>query len=380
MLRIREGLRERGHDAMLFASSAAANGEADYYCRGTTGPTRALLQCANPWAWRRMRQLIGEFRPDVVHVRMFLTQLSPLILPPLGRVPSLYHVPWYRPVCPTGTKLLPDGTDCTVIPGVPCHRNGCVPLRWWLPLMGQRYLLRRWIHNLDRIVAVGQPVRSELLADGIGPVELLQNGTCVSAPRPPLHSPPSAAFAGRLVPEKGVDVLLRAFRGVVEELPEASLLIAGRGPELSRLKGLAERLGLTQQVKFAGHLARPGLEAELVHAWVQVVPSRWREPFGNVVAEAMMRGTVVVASAEGGNASLLEHGRTGLLVARNDVGALRDALVRLLTNRNVAEEMGQRARMYALEHLSESAYLTRLLAIYAELVSAGSNGGEASEI
>jgi len=99
-LMLRDGLRERGHDVRIFASRAESSPDdthADYYCFGTTTTARTALQVANPWAYRRLRSVLAEFRPDVVHVKMFLTQLSPLILPLLRDVPTLHHVVWYRP-------------------------------------------------------------------------------------------------------------------------------------------------------------------------------------------------------------------------------------------------------------------------------------------
>jgi hypothetical protein len=84
LLRLRDALRERGHDVRLFASNAKEDGNctpADYTCRGTTSRFRTLLQVANPWAAIGLRNVLRSFQPDVVHVKIFLTQLSPLILP-----------------------------------------------------------------------------------------------------------------------------------------------------------------------------------------------------------------------------------------------------------------------------------------------------------
>jgi hypothetical protein len=106
---------------------------ADYECFGTTSRFRTLLQTFNPWAFAGLRRVLAEFRPDVVHVRMFLTQLSPLILPLLRDLRSLYHVIWYRPVCPLRTKVLPDGTACHDPAGIACSRHRCLPLRDWVP-------------------------------------------------------------------------------------------------------------------------------------------------------------------------------------------------------------------------------------------------------
>jgi glycosyltransferase involved in cell wall biosynthesis len=376
IIKIRDCLRQRGVDARLFASTAEDNrgsNHADERCFGTTSLLRTPLQVANPFAYRRLRHVLDDFQPDVVHVQIFLTQLSPLILPLLTNIPSIYHVAWYRPVCPLGTKMLPDGSECRVRAGRACHENGC--LRWhnWGLLMGQRSLFRRWWQTFDRIIAVSASIRDELAADDIGPVEVMWNPVADRAARPRLSFPPTVAYAGRLVPEKGVDVLLHAFRHVVEEIPGAHLLILGDGPEREALERRAADLGLEAHVKFLGHVAPAEAEEGLASAWVQAVPSRWREPFGNVAAEAMMRGTAVVASASGGLAEFVQNGETGLLVRPGDPTSLSQALTRLLGDRELAEQMGQRGREFAKAHLRLDDYLDRLLETYAAVSVAGAS-------
>lgn len=368
VVKIRDSLRERGVDARLFASTAEDGtgvNQADAACFGTTSLLRTPLQVANFSAYRRLRRLLDVFQPDVVHVHIFLTQLSPLILPLLTTIPSIYHVNWYRPVCPLGTKMLPDGSECRVRAGLACHDNGC--LRWhnWSLLMGQRLLFRRWWQAFDRIIAVSGSIREELAADGIGPAEVMWNPVANQPVRPPLSLPPTIAYAGRLVPEKGVSVLLRAFGEVVEEIPAAHLLILGDGPERTALERRAADLRLGARVKFLGHLPPAAAEESLARAWVQAVPSRWREPFGNVAAEAMMRGTAVVASASGGLAEFVQEGDTGLLVPPGEAGPLARALVRLLRDRDHAEKMGQRGREFATTNLRLGSYIDRLLELYA---------------
>lgn len=374
MLGLREGLRRRGHDARLLASSAddgtGANA-ADYRCFGTTTPFRTVLQTVNPLAYLRLRRVLRDFRPDVVHVRIFLTQLSPLILPLLRDVPTVYHVAWYRPVCPLGTKLLPDGSACTVRAGRACLRDGCLPIHYWLLQMVQRRLFRRWWSAFDRIVAVSGSVRDELALDGIEPVQVMWNAVPARPARPPLTRPPTVAFAGRLVREKGADVLLRAFRAVLDDVPDARLIVAGDGPERRRLERLAGELGLEPHVSILGHLSRAEAERRFATAWVQCVPSRWAEPFGIVAAEGMMRGTAVVATRSGGLAEIVRDEETGLLVPPDEPIALADALRRILSDRGLAEAMGLRGREHALASLGPEAYLDRLLELYSDLVGSG---------
>jgi glycosyltransferase involved in cell wall biosynthesis len=367
---LRDGLRRRGHDARVFASSAGVDGalEADYRCTGTTSSVRTLLQSANPFAARELRRVLRAFQPDVVHVRMFLTQLSPLILPLLRDVPSIYHVVWYRPICPIGTKLLPDGSICRVPPGAVCYRAGCLPLRDWGPLMMQMRLWRRWRDVFDVVVANSDAVRGRLLAEGIEPVEVIPNGVPVRPGRGPLADPPTVVYAGRLVPEKGVDVLVRAFAGALEEVPEARLTIAGDGPAAGALRGLVRTLGMGDCVEMTGRLPRRELERRFEGAWVQAVPSRWEEPFGIVAAEAMMRGTAVVASATGGLLEIVEES-CGLLVPPVDVAALTSALVRVLSVRELAESFGAAGRRIALERFGLPRFVEAILSLYRELLA-----------
>jgi glycosyltransferase involved in cell wall biosynthesis len=369
-LGLRDGLRREGHDARIFSSTARSSSEvsfADYECVGTTSRWRTLLQVANPWAFTELGRVLAEFRPDVVHVRMFLTQLSPLILPLLRDVPTLYHVVWYRPICPIGTKTLPDGTACRVSAGIACYGNHCLPLRDWFPLMLQMWLWHRWRHVFNLVVANSEATKRYLIAEGIDPVKVVWNGIPVQAPRSPLSSPPTVVFAGRLVREKGVDVLLHAFVRVVARIPEARLLVIGDGPEQDMLGHLIGELGLVPNISMFGHLSRSETERYCAKAWVQAVPSRWAEPFGLVAAEAMMRGTAVVASASGGLTEIIQDGKTGFLVPPNDINALAEIMLRLLGDRELAEQMGMAGRTFAREHLNESIYVDRFVEVYQTL-------------
>jgi glycosyltransferase involved in cell wall biosynthesis len=249
-----------------------------------------------------------------------------------------------------------------------CYRNGCLPLRDWLPLMAQMKLWQSWRASFNLVVVETLSLRDCLAAEGIGPLEVVAPGVPVRPGRPPLQLPPTVAYAGRLVPEKGVDLLLRAFATVVRDIPEAQLLLAGNGPERPALERLVAELDLAAHVSMAGHLPRGEADRYLAPAWVQAIPSRWAEPFGLVAAEAMMRGTAVVASASGGLAEIVQDGLTGFLVAPGDVQALAGALLRLLRNRDLAEALGQAGRREALARFDEALSVDRFSQMYQTLL------------
>lgn len=372
MARLRSGLESRGHEVRLFTSrvQAAPGPRSDYEAFGTEHHKgQAVTQALNPSASRVLRRALDEFRPDVVHVRQFLWQLSPLILPVLRDVPTVYHVCHYKAVCPVATKLLPDGAPCRQPAGRACLDAGCVSVRTWPMVMLQLELFRRWQGVFDRWLALSEAMARRLAQEGIAPVTVVHNAVRGRAPRATRSPSPLVAYAGRLAPAKGVDVLLRALASVVRSLPDVHLLVAGAGPEEARLRDLAGRLELDGHVTFTGHLERDEMEARLEPAWVQVVPSLWDEPFGNVVTEAMVRGVAVIGSDAGGIPEIVRDGVDGRLVPPGDAPALAGALMEVLTAPERADAWGAAGRQRALEIFGEGRLTDRIEGILADVAA-----------
>ena len=375
VLSLRDELRRRGHDARLFASTAAVAGLpnlADATCHGTTGPLRTPLQCANPWAERALERILADFRPDVVHVNLYLTQLSPLILRALRGTPSVYYAQWYRAVCPLGSRRRPDGQSCQAAVGTACLRSGCLSARAWPLLMLQARLDRAWGSAYRRVTAISQAVAESLDTYGaphLRGATVVSPGTAVVEPRQDFAALPGIVAAGRLVPEKGFDVLLRAFRHVATQIPKAKLSIVGGGPEAAPLGRLAATLGVAEKVSFAGHLSHADTLTRMRGAWVTCVPSVWAEPFGMAAAEAQMQGVPVVASRTGGLAEIVRDGITGRLVEPGDVDGLAAALVGILADREKVAAMGRAAHADARERFDLPGFAARFEAIYREVAA-----------
>jgi glycosyltransferase involved in cell wall biosynthesis len=324
-----------------------------------------LLKAANPHALWRLRQVKREFRPDVVFVKMFLTQLSPIILPLLRDVPAVLSVINYNLVCPLNTKVLPDGQRCESPAGRACHTHGCLP---WLGVARDR--VQRGLTNLDvfqRVFANSRWVAERLRAQGVRIDEFIHNGIPVTPQRASLGQRPVIAYAGRVMPKKGVDILIEAFSRLSSRVPGVQLLIVGDGPERERLERQVRLGGLDESVEFLGHLAADAMRDALAEAWVQAVPSRWEEPFGLVAAEGMMRGTAVVVSDSGGLTEQVLDGHTGYHVASGDPQAWARTLERIVTDRSLAERLGQQARGHALAHFSFDRYADRVLNVFNEV-------------
>ena len=236
--------------------------------------------------------------------------------------------------------------------------------------------------HTDRIITLTERGAREHVEAGVGPPELfvpIHSGVDVAAYERPtrgravvrreLGIADSASVliaVGRLAPVKGHEVLLRAMVGVVRERPGVVLLLAGDGPQRGFLEELARQLGLGGSVRLLGLRADV---VDLLHASdVFCLPSH-NEGMGRVVVEAMAAGVPVVASGVGGVPELIEDGRTGVLVAPADEGALCAGILRVLGNGPAAADMAVRARAEVAPRYSLAAMLDRIDSLYMELLA-----------
>ena len=171
-------------------------------------------------------------------------------------------------------------------------------------------------------------------------LEVIPNGIEL----PPLAAPPARGrhvlAVGRLIPHKGMDVVIDAVAAL-----GGQLTIAGDGPERAALEARARRLDL--DVRFEGAVPR-GRVAELYReAACVVLASRFGEGFPNVLLEAMAHACPVIATDVLGVDELVRDGESGLRVAPGDVAALRSALARLRDEPGLAERLGSAARRVA---------------------------------
>ena len=157
----------------------------------------------------------------------------------------------------------------------------------------------------------------------------------------PLPERPVALFVGVLERYKAVDVLAEAWHQVAPRVPDATLHLVGRGTLREVPTALVS--DLPAQTRWSESLSTAEVARALDESSVLVLPSR-SEGLGRVVVEAFCRGRGVVGSRVGGIPDVVEDGVTGYLVPPEDADALADALVRVLSDRGLAEGLGSAAR------------------------------------
>ncbi len=175
----------------------------------------------------------------------------------------------------------------------------------------------------------------------------------------------------RVIPRKGIDVLLQAFQQIAGHHPHAQLRIAGETTSMpdyvQRCKTMVEAAGLSSRVLFLGNLTKAALLEEYSRAHIMVLPSR-QETAPVTIGEAMATGCPVIATRVGGLPWMVKPGHNGLLVASEDVEALAQALAYTLNHEDDVKRWSQYAREAAQTYRLD-AVVDATLQVYARLTS-----------
>lgn len=175
------------------------------------------------------------------------------------------------------------------------------------------------------------------------PILVIPNGIDLEYYKPSLHNDkaPRLLFIGRVVYQKGLDLLIQALSEIMGS--EWELSIIGDGSFKDQLHQLIKQYGMTSRVHFHGWCRQEDLLPILARAHIFINPSR-HEGMPNAVLEAMASGLPVIASKIAGNEDLVVNGKNGFLVQSENVSELREALKTLLTNMPLREKMGMESR------------------------------------
>ena len=337
---------------------------------------RLFLTPGRPWApplpdpeltWS-LRDVIRRERPDIVHGHDWLSR-SFLPLKARSRAKLIVSLHYYTLSC-AKKNLLYHESPCDGPAPLKCAR--CAAAHYG-PTKGLPALAGTWLgkmiecHAVDMFVAVSQATAAgNGLVDGSWPHRVIPNFLPpVNRASPDELSPYVAQlpetdyllFVGDLRRAKGLDVLLRAYAGIESTIP--LVLIGKTWPETPR--------SLPPNVIVLKDWPNTAVMEAWRRATLAIVPSVWPEPFGIVVIEAMNGGCPVVASRIGGIPEIVVEGETGLLVPPADSDALRDAIARLLGDREMLQRMGRAGRK-RVELFQADAVVPQIEGVYQEVL------------
>jgi glycogen(starch) synthase len=232
-------------------------------------------------------------------------------------------------------------------------------------------IVRRMLLDADWVVGCSSAIIEEgrKLAAEITPrSSVIYNAVEVPSlsPAPLPFCPPRLLCLGRIAHEKGFDLALSAFAGIIRQFPDARLVIAGDGPERSALERQAIDQGISKTVEFPGWVS-PGRVAELINSsTVVVIPSR-QDSLPLVALEAALMARPLVVSGVGGLPEVVIHEEGGLLVDGEDTDGFVRAVSFLLQHPDAAVEMGKAGRRRVQTVFSWDRHLEAYDAVYRKL-------------
>ena len=208
-----------------------------------------------------------------------------------------------------------------------------------------KQIVSRFSHN----IAVSRAVAEHLSSDSTVIPNAYREDIFYLMPEVPRNK--HLVFLGRLVSDKGADLLLEALSQLKDQNLRPQLTIIGIGPEEDKLRRQAESSGVDDQIEFAGLKTGIELTRMLNEHQIMVVPSRWQEPFGIAALEGIACGCVIVGSEGGGLKDAI--GLCGVTFPNGDVAALTQALANLLTNESKLSDCRIHAEAHLLRHRKE---------------------------
>lgn len=337
------------HDVSVLAPHTAGAERQEFF-----GGVKVMRYRYAPAAWEKLAYdggILANLRRNWwLHLLLpvfFLTQFLAVIRSLRRLEPDAVHAHW---IVPQGIILAAALPFCRKKPRSVCTAHGSDVLT----LHGRIWPgLRRWVAlRCDHIIAVSGPLRDRLLADGcphnkIGVIPMGVDLAATFVPSEQARSRGEILFVGRLVRDKGADVLLRAMPAILERHSGVKLTMVGDGPEKTVLHNVAHSLGIDGQVYFAGALSNAKLPEYYRRAALLVQPSR-EEGFGLVVVEALGCGCPVVASDLPALRDLIVEGETGRFFRCNDAEDLARMVNDILCDPEGAKMMADQGRRFVL--------------------------------
>ncbi len=321
------------------------------------------------------RQLLREFKPDIVHVFAIYVTITPSILEVCKEegVPVVMSCNDYKHLCPN-YRLFHHGHICEDCKGGRFYMailNNCCKHSIGVSIASAvesyyhdyKDIFRKnvktflfeseFMLNKTREFWDGKEFNTAFLGKPFDATAIKASGVYGDY----------ILYMGRLSDEKGVDILIKAMQLV----PSAKLKIAGDGNYMSRLKQLAKELGC-DNVEFLGMVVGDELKKTISESLCVVVPSLWYENFPYVMTEAFAMGKAVIGSDKGGIPEYIKHGKNGFVYHSNNVNELSECIRSICSDASVPVSMGAEAKSMADEMFNDPVFYNRLIKIYQDAI------------
>jgi glycosyltransferase involved in cell wall biosynthesis len=324
---------------------------------------------------KELHALLRTEKPDVVHVHNTFMMMSPSVYEACwdAGIPVVQTLHNYRLLCP-GWSLSRNGEVCEeclnhgLWRGVwhGCYRDSKL-MTAAVALMLQVHRAKgTWNESIDGYVALTNFARKKFIQGGLpGAAVHVKPNFLAEDPGERTSEGRSVLFIGRLSAEKGVKVLVEAWKKISAPIP---LVIMGDGPLRHLLEAEAPTRGLAN-ITFTGWRTRAEILVAMKQASVVVIPSVWYEGFPMTLVEAFACGTPVICSNLGGLGEIVEDGRTGLHFRAGDAEDLASKMEWAWNQPAALSSMGRAARQHFEKSYTADTNYQQLLQIYEKSIA-----------
>ena len=325
-----------------------------------------------------IRRVLKEFSPEVVHFHNIFFTITPSVYQACRDegVPVVQSLHNFRPLCSNGL-FFRGGETCEkcmkknfwygVYYG--CFKNSRVATVFIARMLARHWRAGTWTNMIDVFMTATKFTKDKYVQGGI-PAEKIMIKPNFLYPFPEPEISPDrkkngyALYVGRLSEEKGVDVLLSAWKF----LTGIPLRVLGDGPLLEKLRKYAQENHISN-IEFLGYVSSQEYEINMKGAKVLIVPSRCYENFPRIIAEAYAYGLPVVASQLGSLAEIVEDGRTGYLFTPGDTNDLALKVGKIMSDEDGLSRMSAAARRVFEEKYGPQRNYQSLMAIYQKAIN-----------
>lgn len=329
----------------------------------------------NPQEYSKLRSRLQEIQPDLLHVQNFFPLFSPSIHSAAKslNIPTFQHLRNFRLGC-LNSYLFRNGKICEACVGknawqgvvYRCYRNS-LPASFsvWNMLTYNRWR-KTWEREVDAFITPSQFAAQKLIEIGIPQSRLYIKPNVTPDPlanqaMPSFPDRPTFLYVGRLSPEKGLIILLKAWEKLAQS--EWELNIIGDGQQRAELEQLVRDRALTN-VHFFGYQPKDQVIEAIKQSTAIVVPSQWYETFGRVVIEAFACGRPALISNLGALAELVQDNETGFLIPHHAMQSWVETLRWSGNHLMQMEKMGKKARQVYQQKYTPEINYQQMMNIY----------------
>jgi glycosyltransferase involved in cell wall biosynthesis len=346
-----ELLRQHGHTVVEFTRHSD-----EILNRGMFGTIQGGLATPwNPFSKRALQSVLEKEKPDVMHVHNTFPLLSPSIFHATkglhtATVLTLHN---YRAFCATGI-LMRDNVPCmecldmqSVSPALKhgCYRKNRLATLPLATMIALHRGVKTWQRHVDAFIALSDFQREKMAKAGLPTANIHVKPPFYVNPPSPLpweKREPKVVFVGRLGMEKGLNILIDAWKQWGSEAPQ--LEIIGDGPEKVSLQNCVTKNGIEDKVVFLGQLPFLEVQRRLRLARLLVLPSLCFEGFPMTIIEAFSLGVPVAASDIGPLPNIVKKGESGILYQPGDASSLYHAMREIWDRSDRLCSLGKGAR------------------------------------